>query len=121
MVYRIVALIEQAGPSKDANPNISARELINRCQNLPRILDQSSPADRNKLLKRVFTKTWELLQTQTILTERYDGIQFPTEIPTYSKLESTILRFPHNGKKKPDETEENDQKKTRATKRESQD
>ena len=42
------------------------------------------------ILNRVFTKAWELLRTQTLLEEKYKGIQLPTEIPTILALDEKL-------------------------------
>ena len=56
------------------------------------------------LLKRVFTKTWELLRDQTRLFEVYSGIALPNpedaqNIPTASTLKEITFTFRHNGKR----------------------
>ena len=94
IVCAIVTLIEQAG---DNVPNIKFQTLVDRCPSLKNTLDAASPTNRNTILRRTFTKAWELLRTQTHLEEAYPGIQLPTAIPTMSRL-GEVLRFEHGGK-----------------------
>ena len=61
--------------------------------------------NRRQLLKRTFSKTWELLRTKTRLAEFYDGIELPDPkdpafLPNESELNNLVISFPHNGKKK---------------------
>lgn len=114
MVYRIVSVIERAGSSKDALPHINARELVSRCEHLTRNLEGKDTNHRNTILRRAFTRAWELLKEQTILEETYLHIQFPfpEKMPTYSKLDKVTFEFPHEGKiksedKKSQESEKN--------------
>lgn len=110
MVYRIVALIEQAGPSKDALPHINALELVNRCEHLRLDLEKASLNYKNTILRRTFTRAWELLEEQTTLREHYRNIQFPfpEKMPTYLRLGKVTFEFPHEGKikKRADENED---------------
>lgn len=94
VVCIIVTLIEQTGNN---TPNIKFQTIIDRCPDLDNALKAATPADRNKILKRTFSKAWELLRTQTRLTETYKNIQIPTIIPTMSMLDD-VLKFPHGGK-----------------------
>lgn len=94
VVCIIVTLIEQAG---DNTPNIKFQTIIDRCPDLDNALKAATPTDRDKILRRTFSKAWELLRTQTRLTETYKNIQLPTAIPTMSMLDD-VLRFPHDGK-----------------------
>ena len=99
-VLIIITVIEQAGNN---TPHISAKTIVDRNENLKlRLENDSSHASR--LLKRVFSKTWELLREKTRLTEYYDGIVLPDpsdirNIPIYSQLYKHNFTFPHNGKK----------------------
>lgn len=96
-VILIVTLIEQAG---NRTARIKARTLIDRNPQFKNRLENSSnPA---QLLKRVFTKTWELLRTKTKLLEVYKNITLPDpadpdSIPSLSNL-NKVFEFPHNGK-----------------------
>ena len=99
-VLIIITVIEQAGNN---TPHISTKTIVDRNENLKlRLENDSSHASR--LLKRVFSKTWELLREKTRLTEYYDGIVLPDpsdirNIPIYSQLYKHNFTFPHNGKK----------------------
>ena len=97
-IVRIVCiLIEQAGSS---TPNISARTILRRHAELSDALNAiEKPSNRNRLLKTTFLKAWELLRTQTRLTEVYRDIELPTDAyPTMGTL-NMVFRFPHKGKK----------------------
>ncbi|MCD7921863.1 MAG: hypothetical protein LUG27_05410 [Clostridiales bacterium] len=100
-VFIIAKVIEQAGNN---TPHISAMTLLQR--NVPlfeRYNNIKSVPDKNKLLKRTFKKTWELLRTKTQLLDVYRNIQLPDpdepyNLPTTSKLDKVIFEFPHDGK-----------------------
>lgn len=101
IVHIVTLLIEQAGNS---TPHISARTIIERNPFLKWSLENATPADKNKILKRAFSKAWELLHTQTYLEETYKDIRMPNPvdsqyIPTMSKVDM-VFEFPHHGKKK---------------------
>ena len=98
-VVIIVTLIEQAG---DNVPRIKASTIIERNPQLQERLESSE--NKGQFLKRVFSKTWELLRTHTKLTEVYEDIQLPfpdnpAYIPTAKTLSSMVFTFPHKGKK----------------------
>lgn len=93
VVFIVCTLIEQAGNNI---PHIKASTIISRCPDLKQALEYTQ--NPNQLLKRVFTKAWQLLKTQTILTEKYKNIKFPDAIPTKSTLDM-VFEFPHDGKK----------------------
>lgn len=88
----ICVLIEQAG---DNVPHISAKTIIERNPELEQaLMKKNNTANQNTLLKRTFTKTWELLRTQTHLLEKYPDIQIPDTIPTMATLD-IVFEFPH--------------------------
>lgn len=104
----VVTLIEQAGSPRKGRtdpewddpsvPSISARTIIERCPDLKEALDTAkTSSDKNKILKRAFSKAWELLRTHTYLTKAYKEIKLPTTIPTASNLDM-VFEFPHKGK-----------------------
>lgn len=100
-VFIIVKVIEQAGDN--GTPHIKASTIIERNE----VLKARLQRDRNHaaiFLKRVFTRTWELLRDQTRLLEVYDEIVLPNpedprNIPTVTNLYELKFDFPHNGKK----------------------
>lgn len=96
IVIIIIALIERAGGFK---PHIRAKNIIERTWLLNHSLIGQNTSNKNLLLKRAFSKAWELLDTKTALKNVYTDIQFPkTEnIPTSSKLDK-VFEFPHKGK-----------------------
>lgn len=96
----IVTLIEQAG---DNVPRIKASTIIERNPQLQNRLEADS-SHKAQLLKRVFSKTWELLRAETDLQRVYKDIQLPDPkdpafIPTVKNLDSLVFTFPHGGKK----------------------
>ena len=118
IVCIIIPVIENAG--SHGTPHISARTIIERNQLLKQSLENTSDkSNQNKILKRAFSKAWELLITQTDITKRYKNIQLPIIpgtgikdpkekkrqekefqskwIPTMSTLDM-VFEFPHEGK-----------------------
>lgn len=112
IVTTIVVTIERAGgPRRDeegnlmpATPNLKARTIIERNPLLLESIETAkSTADKNKLIKRAFSKAWEMLRTKTDLQEKYKDIKLPDpnkkeDIPTMSTLDRTFT-FTHFGKK----------------------
>ncbi len=99
-VINIVTLIERAGGH---GAHIKASTLVARNPLLETtLMETKATGNRNNILRRVFVKTWELLQTQTLLFDKYKNVQIPNIIPTYQTLSSTVLTFRHDGKEVPD-------------------
>lgn len=99
IVFIIIVLVEQAG---NHTPNIRPNTIISRCPRLHKSLTGQSAGNKNTLLKRAFTKAWQLLREKTALTTVYNNIQLPdfndiTAIPTGTTL-NKALTFSHNGK-----------------------
>ena len=99
-VFIIVQLIEQAGDR--GMTHIKAKTLIERNEALKARLKRDTHP--NRLLSRVFKKTWQLLREQTLLLEVYEDIELPDpddieQIPTFGNLEH-VFEFRHKGKKK---------------------
>lgn len=99
-VVIIVDIIERAGKN---TPHFRIQTVIDRNPQLKQRLENSS--NKVQLLRRVFTKTWELLKKQTILTEVYSNIQLPDPknpgvIPTLKTLEEMVIEIPHDGKRR---------------------
>lgn len=99
IVFIVVVLIEQAG---NKIPHIRVNTIIERNPLLYKSLAGQTSSNQSILLKRAFSKAWQLLRTRTFLTETYIDIQLPdpqdtTAIPTVSTLDM-VLEFPHNGK-----------------------
>lgn len=99
IVCIIVALIEQAG---DKVPHIRAKTIVNRIPLLQKSLEIQTTGNKNNLLKRAFTKAWQLLREKTSLDQIYKNIQLPDPedtcaIPTASSLDM-VFNFPHEGK-----------------------
>ena len=100
IVHIVITTIEQAGNNV---PHLSAKTIVERNTLLKQSLNNSSTQDKNKLLKRAFSKAWELLRTQTKLLETYKDIRLPalTDVPTVSTLAGMVYEFKHSGKIKP--------------------
>lgn len=101
IVCIVVTLIEQCGDK--GTPHIKAETIVERCPDLKNALDaEKTSSGKSRVLRRAFTKAWQLLETQTTLQENYKNIKFPTAIPTSSTLDM-VIEFPHEGKvKKPE-------------------
>lgn len=94
IVFAIVTMIEQ---SKDENVFISVQEIFDRSPQLADALKNTiRTSNKNTLLKRAFSKAYELLEKQTTLKERYPNMVFSEEflgIPTVSTLKYMQLHF----------------------------
>ncbi len=96
MVHILIVLIEEAG---NHSAHIRASNLVNRNPLLKCALDRAAPADKNKLLRRTFSKAWELIKTRTDILQKYKDFNMPDSIPTMSKL-NVVYEFTHKGKSK---------------------
>lgn len=107
IVMIVVTTIEQAGSFK---PHIKARTIIERNQQLKDALDKTETvSNKNILLKRAFSKAWELLDTQTTLREKYPTIKLPDpknpkDIPTMATLDM-VFNFPHPSRRKEEKSD----------------
>lgn len=101
IVIVVVTTIEQAGRHV---PHIKAKTIIDRVPQLQAAIAKStSTSNQNLILKRAFTKAWEILETQTKLREKYPTIVLPDpkdpqNIPTMVRLDY-VFEFPHGGGK----------------------
>lgn len=100
-VFIICSVIERAGNSH--KPHISAKEIIERNQQLKKRLEKST--NPGQILKGCFSKTWELLRTKTDLEGTYIDIELPdpkdpAAIPTVKTLPTLVFTFKHAGKRK---------------------
>lgn len=96
----IVQVIEQTG--NFGTPHIKASTIVERNEVLKLRLEKDTHP--NRLLSRVFKRTWELLREQTNLLNAYEDIELPDPedicfIPTTSNLDTLVFEFPHKGKK----------------------
>ena len=99
IVFVIVSLIEQSG---NHCPHIKAKTIIDRIPILKNSIDNcKTTSDKNKMLKRAFSKAWGILPKHTKLKETYQDIKLPssTDVPSMSSLD-IVYKFPHNGKNK---------------------
>lgn len=99
IVFVIVSLIEQSG---NHCPHIKAKTIIDRIPTLKNSIDKcKTTSDKNKMLKRAFSKAWGILPKHTKLKETYQDIKLPssTDVPSMSSLD-IVYKFPHNGKNK---------------------
>lgn len=100
IVMIIVTLIEQAGSK--GTPHIKAGTVIERSSLLKKSLQGPSTQKKDTVLRRSFSKAWELLRTKTKLSSVYRDIRLPDPenphcIPTCTSL-GMVFRFPHKGK-----------------------
>ena len=99
IVFVIVSLIEQSG---NHCPHIKAKTIIDRIPILKNSIDNcKTTSDKNKMLKRAFSKAWGILPKHTKLKETDQDIKLPssTDVPSMSSLD-IVYKFPHNGKNK---------------------
>lgn len=100
IVDRIIKVIVRCGDGGPTHktPHISAQAIIDDCPVIKNALENAkSAADKNKILKRAFSKAWELLETKTTLRDHYKNIRWEKKIPTVSTLNEVMLEFPHDG------------------------
>ena len=107
IVCIVVTVIDNTG--MHGIPHISAKTIIERNQLLKQSLENTrDTSNQNKILKRAFSKAWELLRTHTDVMEKYKNIQLPDPktkdfraryIPTMKTLDM-VFEFPHEGKVK---------------------
>ena len=87
-------MIEQ---STDENVCITVRDIFDRSPQLVEALNSTiRTANKNTLLKRAFSKAYELLEKKTTLKEHYPYMVFSEEllgIPTVSTLNEMKLHF----------------------------
>lgn len=87
IVFAIVTMIEQ---SNTTNVSFTIQEVLDRSPQLSVALDKTPrTSNKNTLLKRAFSKAYQLLEEQTALKERYPNMVFSEDflgIPTASTL-----------------------------------
>lgn len=88
------AVINKIERSDGTTPSITAREILDRCPGLQRLLAGKSAYKKNMDLERTFGKAWELLRTRTRLAQAYPGIRIPDEAPTVKNMD-VAFRFPY--------------------------
>lgn len=96
----IVQVIEQTG--NFGTPHIKASTIIEHNEVLKLRLEKDTHP--NRLLSRVFKRTWQLLREQTNLLDVYEDIELPDPedirfIPTPGNLDKLVFEFSHKGKK----------------------
>jgi hypothetical protein len=95
LAMQITNLIHQAG-SKGV-PHIRYINLIDRVPNLRQRLKSIDKAnDRNRVLKRVFSKAFELIRTRSTAYDRWRDLVIDERIPTTKGL-NAVLRIRHAG------------------------
>lgn len=106
IVFEVIKVIERAG---NYTPNIKAITLIERVPQLAirlNKIDESNVknprSNKNTVLKRAFTRAWELLDSHTFLRDVYKDIDLPDpknpkNIPKINTLQQ-VFEFPHKGK-----------------------
>ena len=103
-VFLIISLIEQAGKPKRGSRTMTAHirvaELISRNPVLVSQMEHAkSNSDRSNILKRVFTRTYELLKNETYLTESYKDLEIKEIVPKVSTVGSDVFEIRHRGSK----------------------
>ncbi len=105
-VFLITTLIEQAGSH---TPHIKIRTLMERNRQMKQQIDGiKTTSGKNKALKKIFKKTWDLMREKTRIESEYTNIKIPGLIPKVSDMD-VLLEFPHDDKK-PNPNEEMSQK-----------
>ena len=99
IVMIIVALIERTGKH---TPHIRAKTIVAHSSLLKGSLQNLSVQQKNIILRRSFSKAWELLRTKTKLSSTYKDIELPdpespAHIPTCQTIDM-VFSFPHKGK-----------------------
>ena len=95
IVRYVVYLVDASGRS-NGTPHAKARTILNECPELKhRIVTAKSNSDRNKYLKRAFTRAWQILNDPECLDllKQHKDFQVPTDIPTMKTLDSLVFRF----------------------------
>ena len=110
IVHIVTTLIEQKGSFGRCPAHISAQTIIDRIPSFRTVLENEDPSNRNKEIKKVFKKAWELLHVYTDLESVYRDIDLPEPvdecIPKWSDR-TMVFEFKHLGKiRKPKLTKE---------------
>lgn len=108
-VFLLVAQVEQAGSpsSKEREEGISrvvrrkVKTLIDENPELEKALEEAKDTrSKNKILNRTFEKTYELLEKETLLSDRYENFTLKeAPIPTIQTLDECTIEIVHDGKK----------------------
>lgn len=79
-------------------PSISALTIIKRVDGFMDYLENTAPSNRARCIHSTFAKAFELLRTQTYLTDVYKNIRLPNpdDYPRWSDLKKRYY-FPHKG------------------------
>jgi len=94
VVERIVTLLQQAGGK--VNPHITFNKIIEDTPTFKITLEELPTANKNTILKRTFSKVYQLLKTKTDIYKYYTDLELLEMIPTSSTLD-IVLEFKHNG------------------------
>lgn len=97
IVERIEQLLISAGSVK--NPSISIRTIINEIPQLKESIEGKTTQRKNGILKRNFTKVYELMKNKTEFYNFFIDLNIPEIIPTSSTYETDVLRISHRGTK----------------------
>lgn len=102
IVERIEQLLISAGKTK--NPSIGIKKLIDDIPQLKEKLENTEqtkhPAvNKNNILKRHFSKAYELMKTKTDFYSFFKDLEIPKMKPTSKTYETDVLRISHKGKK----------------------
>ena len=95
IVCVVTTLLEQCGNNL---PHIRASTIVDRVPDLKFAVENATTSsNKNLILKRAFSKAWDLLREYPFLQEKYKNIKLPTAIPTAASLDM-VFEFPHDGK-----------------------
>lgn len=98
IIERIEQLLISAGSVK--NPSISIRTIINEIPQLKESIEGKTTQRKNGILKRNFTKVYELMKNKTDFYNYFIDLNITEIIPTSSTYETDVLRISHKGIKK---------------------
>ena len=98
IVVRLVTLLQQRGTAlKTTTCNIRFSTIIKDIPLLDGMIEnQNRAADKNIIIRRAFSKAFELMKNKTDLYCYYRDLVIPTDIPTTSKL-NDLLIVTHKG------------------------
>lgn len=100
IVVVLVTLLHQRGEDKKkgtTTAHISISEIIDKIPLLNEAIDeQKDTSNKNKILKRAFTKAYELLKTKTDVYEYFIDFKISEIMPTISTIDD-VIKMIHKG------------------------
>ena len=97
-IVRVICnTIERTG--NNYTPRLTVNTIIDRVSGFREALNNcKSSSNRTTMLRKAFSKAFELLKTKTYLKDVYKDIKLPTQIPTSSTYKEMCYYMPHKGK-----------------------